>query len=135
MKKITVFVIVLMAACSLVAGPPRGRHHHHHHGGNNGLAMAADIVSICANGVFMANQLSTPRVVYTQPVYYQQPIYQPAPQPVYVQPTVLYAPPPQPVYYRQPVQYYTPVVYEPSTVIVRERRPFILTRIIDAILP
>ncbi len=134
MKKIMFVICGLIIGMSLIAGPPRGgRHrggcggwHHHHHGGPSGLRTAADIVSICANGLYIANQLGGRSYYYNQPVYYSQPVVQYYPQPVYQQPVYV-----QP----QPVQYYTPVVYEPSTVIVRERRPFILNRIIDAVLP
>ncbi len=141
MKKVLIGIVCVMMAVTVMARPP---HHRHHHGGRgyNGLAMAADIVSICANGAYLANQLSSPRVVYAQPAYaqpvYTQPVY--AEPVVYSQPVYQTVPPrtvvvqPQPVY-QQPVQYYTPITYAPSTVIVRERRPFILTRIVDAILP
>ena len=137
MKKIMFVICGLVIGMSLIAGPPRGGrgggHHHHHHGGPSGLRTAADIVSICANGLYIANQLGGRSYYYNQPVYYSQPAVQYYPQPVYQQPVYVQ---PQPVYVQpQPVQYYTPVVYEPSTVIVRERRPFILTRIIDAVLP
>ena len=129
MKKCLVVMVVAMGI-GLVAGPPPPHHHHH---GRGGVGLAADIVSIVANGVVIANGLQ-----------YQQPVYvAPAPQPVYYQGGYYYQQQVQPVQYvAPPVQYVAPppqvqyvTVPRPTTVVVRERRPFILTRIIDAILP
>lgn len=143
MKKILCTVACFLVACAVIAGPHDGRGGHGGGrggwgggpgcGGNRGYGLwqASQIVGIVANGMYIANQLNQPQVVYQQPVQVvqQQPVYVQQPQvvyqqqPVYVQPQPTYVVPVQPT-----------VIYQPNTVVVQPRRKFILFRVIDAVL-